>query len=63
MLGDCNFDNKTLCNWQNDKHVDHFDWIVREGSTPSSNTGPTSDSSGTERITTLKHCNRVVSLP
>jgi len=48
MLGNCSFDENTLCGWSNDKDTDHFDWQLKQGSTPGNNTGPTSDLSGIE---------------
>ncbi|XP_020615658.1 MAM and LDL-receptor class A domain-containing protein 1-like [Orbicella faveolata] len=44
--GNCSFDENTLCSWSNDNRTDHFDWQLRRGSSPSNNTGPTSDHSG-----------------
>nr|XP_058957520.1 MAM domain-containing protein 2-like [Pocillopora verrucosa] len=44
---DCDFDNSTLCNWENDKTgIVQINWIVRSGATPSQWTGPQSDVSG-----------------
>ena len=37
--GICSFD-KGLCRWRNEKSDDQFDWTIREGETPSKNTGP-----------------------
>ena len=48
MLGNCTFDQQSLCSWSNDKHTDHFDWLLWQGSTPSNNTGPASDHAGKE---------------
>jgi hypothetical protein len=42
---DCDFDKGNLCEWKDDK-ADDFDWIVRKGRTPTSNTGPDSDRGG-----------------
>lgn len=39
VLGICSFD-KGLCRWRNEKSDDQFDWTIREGETPSKNTGP-----------------------
>nr|XP_054770411.1 MAM and LDL-receptor class A domain-containing protein 1-like [Lytechinus pictus] len=38
---DCNFDSG-FCGWTQDS-TDYFDWTLRSGSTPSVNTGPSSD--------------------
>ncbi|XP_022807959.1 MAM and LDL-receptor class A domain-containing protein 1-like [Stylophora pistillata] len=46
VKGNCSFDLKTLCNWRNERIGDHFDWLLRQGATPSLNTGPSSDHSG-----------------
>ena len=35
-----------MCTWVNVRNGDHFDWTIRSGSTPSSQTGPTSDHNG-----------------
>ena len=40
--GDCNFE-KDMCTWLNVPKSDDFDWLRRSGSTPSSNTGPSTD--------------------
>jgi len=38
---DCNFEQGTLCStWSHDPTGD-FQWILKQGSTPSINTGPT----------------------
>ena len=50
ILGNCSFDENTLCSWSNDKHTDHFDWRLWQGSTPSNNTGPISDHSGRKQL-------------
>ncbi|PFX21360.1 G-protein coupled receptor GRL101 [Stylophora pistillata] len=43
---DCDFDNSTLCDWENDKTgMAQINWIVQSGSTPSQSTGPQSDAS------------------
>ena len=46
LLGNCDFDHNSLCSWRNEKILDHFDWQIRKGPTPSNNTGPTNDNSG-----------------
>ncbi|KAL9987564.1 hypothetical protein ACROYT_G001896 [Oculina patagonica] len=46
LTGNCSFDHNQFCNWQNEKQNDHFDWLLLQGSTPSSHTGPISDHSG-----------------
>ena len=48
VLGNCSFDQNTLCSWSNDDDSDLFDWQLRRGSSQSNNTGPTSDHSGWE---------------
>ena len=48
LLGNCTFDKPSLCSWSNDKHTDHFDWLLRQGSTPGNTKGPASDHSGHE---------------
>ena len=39
----CNFDSRNLCTWTNDHQNDQFDWQLRNGRTPSGQTGPTND--------------------
>ncbi|XP_013411465.1 meprin A subunit beta [Lingula anatina] len=43
-LSSCTFD-RNLCGWGQDRS-DDMDWTLTSGSTPSSNTGPTADQSG-----------------
>ena len=43
-LANCNFDAGTICSYQNG--AGQFNWKVQKGSTPSTDTGPTSDVSG-----------------
>ena len=47
-LANCDFDNSTICNYQNG--AGQFNWTVQRGSTPSLSTGPTSDVSGTGKL-------------
>ena len=42
LSGDCDFEGG-LCSWSNDRTGDDFDWILGQGGTPSSNTGPSVD--------------------
>ena len=44
-----------MCTWVNVRNGDHFDWTIRSGSTPSSQTGPTSDHNGDTRGMTNTH--------
>ena len=46
ISGTCSFDQHTFCSWRNERYNDNFDWLIRYGTTPSKNTGPTSDHSG-----------------
>ena len=46
LLGNCDFNHNSLCSWRNEKILDHFDWKIRKGPTPSYNTGPINDNSG-----------------
>ena len=39
----CNFDSRSLCTWTNDHQNDQFDWQLRNGRTPSGQTGPSND--------------------
>ena len=41
-LGSCDFENG-LCTWQNSEETDDFDWLLAQGETMSSNTGPSVD--------------------
>ena len=50
LLGNCDFNHNSLCSWRNEKILDHFDWQIRKGPTPSYNTGPTSDNSGENKF-------------
>ena len=42
----CDFDSGRLCQGVKQRSDDKFDWTVRRGSTPSSETGPSADVSG-----------------
>ena len=45
----CNFDNG-WCGFRNENGGDNFDWTLRSRSTPSLQTGPSSDISGKGRL-------------
>ncbi|RMX61051.1 hypothetical protein pdam_00007566 [Pocillopora damicornis] len=36
--GKCTFDENTFCSWYNERYTDHFDWSLRQGSSPKSRT-------------------------
>ena len=55
VIGDCSFENG-MCTWVNVRNGDHFDWTIRSGSTPSSQTGPSSDHNGDTTGMTNTHC-------
>ena len=40
--GDCSFEGEGLCSWYNLKN-DDFDWLLHQGPTPSTSTGPSVD--------------------
>lgn len=40
----CDFENDK-CTWKNTLNEDTFDWIIRQGNTPSRGTGPLTDHS------------------
>jgi hypothetical protein len=40
--GDCDFENAGFCSWTNADN-DDFDWLLHQGSTLSSETGPSVD--------------------
>ncbi|XP_078360932.1 MAM and LDL-receptor class A domain-containing protein 1-like isoform X3 [Oculina patagonica] len=45
--GDCNFDARTFCKWRQERgDYDRFNWLLQNGKTPSSGTGPSKDNSG-----------------
>ena len=46
ISGTCSFDQHTFCSWRNERYNEHFNWLIHYGTTPSNNTGPTSDHSG-----------------
>ena len=45
--GNCTFDERTFCSWSNERYNNHFDWVLGQGSSPSSDTGPITDYTGT----------------
>ena len=46
----CNFDHGKLCPGISQLRDDKFDWQVRSGSTPSGDTGPSADHSGSGKL-------------
>ena len=60
-LGNCDFDYNSLCSWRNEKILDHFDWQIRKGPTPSYNTGPANDNSGENKCQTFNTASMQVS--
>ncbi|CAF0741635.1 unnamed protein product, partial [Brachionus calyciflorus] len=40
--GDCDFETSEFCSWSNSKD-DDFDWLLHQGATPSTSTGPSID--------------------
>ena len=47
---DCDFEDFDSCGWQ-DVTTDDFDWTERTGSTPSTDTGPSSGYGGKNKYT------------
>ncbi|KAK3745526.1 hypothetical protein QZH41_009927, partial [Actinostola sp. cb2023] len=44
--GDCNFNNGNTCDWDQEKVDDNFDWVINNGPTKESSTGPDKGSDG-----------------
>lgn len=44
-LGNCDFDQMSMCSWTQGMKEDDFDWTLGSGNTPGFNTGPSVDHS------------------
>ena len=53
-LANCNFDGSNQCGYKQ-QSVDDFDWVIRQGSTPSSETGPSKDVNGRGMVMPTPH--------